>query len=171
MTKALIWKFSDGAMAFRMLEEYMREEGESDEDFANRILAKTTPPQMTPKDGAEAINPTAYVARMATMPNGGYGVFSGVIDATEIPADRTFRNAWKLGAGKVDHDILKCREIVHVQRRLVRAEAFKPLDIEATIPGKAVQAEAARQVIRDADAVKQVAIDSATTVEQLKALL
>lgn len=171
MTKALVWEFSDGAVAYRELAEYMRLEGESDEDFAARIVAKTTVPRMTPKDGAEAMNTVAYEARMAAMPTGGYGVFHGVVDTAMIPSERTFRNAWKLGAGKVEHDISKCKEIAHAKRRTDRAEAFKPLDIEATIPAKAAQAEALRQQIREKDAMRQAAIDAATTVEQLKALL
>lgn len=92
-------------------------------------------------------------------------------EVTEHPTDRTFRNAWKAGAGKVDHDIPKCKEIAHAKRRADRAKAFAPLDIEATIPALAAQAEEKRRLIRDHDAVKQIAIDAATTVEQLKALL
>lgn len=92
-------------------------------------------------------------------------------EVTEIPTDRTFRKAWKAGNGKIDHDISKCKEIAHAKRRADRAKEFAPLDIEATIPAKAAQAEAKRQAIRDRDAAKQAAIDAATTVEQLKALL
>lgn len=94
-----------------------------------------------------------------------------VIEDAEIPADRTFRDAWKQNGSKVEHDVGKAKEIAHAKRRRDRADAFKPLDIEATIPGKAAQAEAKRQAIRDKDAVKQAAIDAAATVEELKILL
>lgn len=65
----------------------------------------------------------------------------------------------------------KAKDIAHEIRRAVRAEKFAPLDIKATIPSEAEQAEAERQAIREADAVLQTQMDSATTPEELKALL
>lgn len=65
----------------------------------------------------------------------------------------------------------KAKEIAHEQRRAVRAEKFAPLDIKATIPSEADAAEAARQAIRDEDAALQTAMDNASSVEELKALL
>lgn len=65
----------------------------------------------------------------------------------------------------------KAKNIAHDVRRAKRAELFAPLDVEATIPAKATQAEAARQAIRDADNEKQVAIDNATSAEELSVLL
>lgn len=65
----------------------------------------------------------------------------------------------------------KAKNIVHDVRRTKRSEEFAPLDIQATIPAKAAQAEEARQVIRDKYAAMQQEIDSAQDVEQLKALI
>jgi hypothetical protein len=65
----------------------------------------------------------------------------------------------------------KAKGIAHDRRRRKRAVDFAPLDIEATIPAKAAAAEAKRQVIRDADAALQTKIDTAATVDALKALL
>lgn len=65
----------------------------------------------------------------------------------------------------------KAKDIAHGVRRAVRAEQFAPLDIKATIPSEATAAEEARQAIRDADAVLQSQMESATTPEELKALL
>jgi hypothetical protein len=93
------------------------------------------------------------------------------VDAAEIPTDRTFRNAWTVTGGKIDHDLTKCKAIAHEMRRRERAAEFAPLDVEATIPAKAVEAEAKRQAIRDADAVKQAAIDAARSVDEIKAAL
>ena len=61
----------------------------------------------------------------------------------------------------------KAKEISHDKRRNKRAELFKQLDIEATIPSFAEQAEVKRQAIRDEFAVIQTEIDSAATVEEL----
>lgn len=68
-------------------------------------------------------------------------------------------------------DLPKARAITHNKRRAARAAEFAPLDVEATIPAKAAQAEAKRQVIRDKYDAMQSAIDAAADVDALKALL
>lgn len=71
----------------------------------------------------------------------------------------------------ININMTKAKDIAHGIRRAVRAEQFAPLDIKATIPSEATAAEEARQAIRDADAVLQAQMDSATTPEELRALL
>ena len=66
-------------------------------------------------------------------------------------------------------NIDKAKAIAHDKRRAARSEEFAPLDIQATIPAQASAAEAARQVIRDKYAAMQVAIDAATTADEIKA--
>jgi hypothetical protein len=68
-------------------------------------------------------------------------------------------------------DIDKAKAIGHDMRRAARSEEFKPLDVQATIPSLAAQAEADRQAIRDKYAVMQAAIDAATTVDKIKEAL
>lgn len=68
-------------------------------------------------------------------------------------------------------NIDKAKTVAHDMRRAARAAEFAPLDIKATIPSEAAAAEAARQFIRDKYANIQVAIDAATTVEEVKAAL
>lgn len=68
-------------------------------------------------------------------------------------------------------NIDKAKTIAHDKRREARLAEFAPLDIKATIPSEATAAEAARQVIRDKYAAMQTAIDSASTVDQLKAAM
>ena len=65
----------------------------------------------------------------------------------------------------------KAKDIAHEKRRAARAKEFAPLDVEATIPSRAAQAEAARQAIRNKYAVMQEQMNDATTIEELKALL
>lgn len=65
----------------------------------------------------------------------------------------------------------KAKAIAHDVRRAARAEEFKPLDVKATIPSEAAQAEAERQAVRDKYAAIQTAIDAATTPEQIKAVM
>ena len=105
---------------------------------------------------------TTILVKTSEMPNG----------TTDGRFDKTFRNAFKHGGGhKVDVDIPKAKGIAHEKRRRARDAEMTPLDIEATIPSKAAQAEAKRQVIRDKYAAIQSSIDDATTVEQLKSII
>ena len=71
----------------------------------------------------------------------------------------------------INVNLNKAREISHDKRRNKRAELFKQLDLEATIPTLAEQAEEQRQVIRDEFAVIQTEIDNAESVDQLKVII
>ena len=68
-------------------------------------------------------------------------------------------------------NIDKAKAIAHDIRRAARAEEFKPLDVKATIPADAAEAEAARQAVRDKYAQIQADIDAATTVDKLKTVM
>ena len=68
-------------------------------------------------------------------------------------------------------NIDKAKAIAHDKRRAARAAEFAPLDIKATIPSEAAAAEAARQFIRDKYADIQIAIDAATTVDDIKSAI
>jgi len=98
-----------------------------------------------------------------------------IVDAADIPTDRTFRNAWKhdtsKSAKKVKTDMTVAKTIAHDVRRAEREAAFAPHDKMATVPALAADAEAARVVIRDADALKQKAIDAARSEASLKTAL
>jgi hypothetical protein len=105
--------------------------------------------------------------RSHQRPGEGY-VSHRFVDAADIPADRTFRDAWTVAGGRFDHDIAKCKAIAHEKRRARRAAEFAPLDVEATIPAKAQEAEAKRQAVREKYAAIQEKIDAAKTVYDLK---
>lgn len=68
-------------------------------------------------------------------------------------------------------NLTKAQEITHEVRRVKRSEAFKPLDVQATIPSMALDAEAKRQAIREADASIQIAIDQAKDDSVLKEII
>ena len=71
-------------------------------------------------------------------------------------------------------DITKAKVIAHDMRRSARTAEFAPHDevIAKRIPGTAeADAEAARQAIRDKYAAVQIAIDAATTPDEIKAAL
>jgi len=68
-------------------------------------------------------------------------------------------------------NVTKAKNIAHDARRTARSAEFAPLDIKATIPSESVAAEAARAVIRTKYATMQTAINSATTVDEIKAVM
>ena len=68
-------------------------------------------------------------------------------------------------------DMNKAKIIAHDSRRATRNAAFAPLDIKATIPSEAAQAEADRAAIREVDSALQVSMDAASDAAALKALM
>jgi hypothetical protein len=94
-----------------------------------------------------------------------------IVDADAIPTDRTFRNAWEKQGKAVSTNLTKAKDICHDKRRLKRSEEFAPLDIEATIPARAQEAEAKRQQVRDKYATIQTNIDAAADVAALKSIV
>ena len=67
----------------------------------------------------------------------------------------------------------KAKVIAHEKRRQARAEEFKPYDeaIAKQIPGQMEGAETARQLIREKYALMQTAIDAASTLDEMKAVI
>lgn len=68
-------------------------------------------------------------------------------------------------------NIDKAKDIAHAKRREARSAEFAPLDIKATIPSEATAAEAARAAVRAKYATMQMAIDAATTTDDIKAAM
>lgn len=73
--------------------------------------------------------------------------------------------------GIIKIDMVKAKEIAHNIRRRDRDEKMRLLDIDATIPSKAEEAEAKRQEIREFNDLIQQEIDEAETPEDLKVAL
>lgn len=108
----------------------------------------------------------AICSLLSSIPEG-----ATYVEITSFPEDRVFRGAWKLVNGELVTDLPEAKLIVHEKRRVERAELFAPLDVEATIPSRAVAAEAARQVIRNEDDAKQVAIDGVVDEDELRGVM
>jgi hypothetical protein len=68
-------------------------------------------------------------------------------------------------------NINKAKTIAHDKRREARSAEFAPLDIKATIPSEASSAEIARQLVRDKYSAMQTAIDNASTINEIKAVM
>ena len=99
------------------------------------------------------------------------GVPYEIVDVADVPTDRTFRNAWVMDRKAVAVDVEKAKGIAHTMRRDNRAAELAPLDIQATIPDRAVAAEEKRQLVRAKDAKLQADIDASKDVGDLKRLL
>jgi 5-formyltetrahydrofolate cyclo-ligase len=85
-----------------------------------------------------------------------------IVDESEIPTDRTFRNAWK---ADLSVDMPKARELHRKKMRLARAPKMAALDVEQL---KGNNVEAKKQALRDV--TSDPAIDAAKTPEELKSV-
>lgn len=97
-----------------------------------------------------------------------------VHDVSELPQDRTFRNAWTHDGVNMSVNMPKARTI-HLDRiRAVRKSALERLDadwMKATGQGRVADAatiESQRQVLRDLP--QTLPVDQCTTPDELKAL-
>tara|TARA_R100000005_G_C4929293_1_gene159025 strand:+ start:451 stop:870 length:420 start_codon:yes stop_codon:yes gene_type:complete len=97
-----------------------------------------------------------------------------IVEDTVIPADKTFRNAWRKDGATIVENLEAAKEIAHDKRRMAREEEFKPHDelIMKQIPGADNEAaEASRAAIRTKYQTMQTAIDAATTTAAIKSAL
>lgn len=96
------------------------------------------------------------------------------ISPSDIPRDRTYRNAWTFAGGRIEHDMVKARGIHREKLREQRAPALAALDVdymradEAGNPAEKRRIATEKQRLRDATADPR--IDAAQTVEALKAI-
>lgn len=94
------------------------------------------------------------------------------VDLSEIPSDRSYRNAWVVKDGIIDHDMDRAKELHKDKLRNDRAPLLAKLDLEiskALSQGRnqdVVRLEAERQRLRDVTAKPEIA--AATSVEDLK---
>lgn len=95
------------------------------------------------------------------------GVAYEIVEDSAIPADRTFRNAWK---HDLKVDIAKAQEITKNRLRMERAPLLEKLDVEVmkniADPVKLAEIEVQKHVLRDITKV----VDTLTTVDELKAV-
>jgi len=94
-----------------------------------------------------------------------------IVNASSIPSDRIFRNAWKEGSTKVSVDIPKAKELTHEARRFARDGEMAPFDLKVTIPDESAAAEAERVKLRKKYADLQTEIDASSTETALKSVM
>jgi hypothetical protein len=125
-----------------------------------------------PDGGLSVVHPVESLPEViARLPKDATNV--QVIEDSELPKDRTFRNAWKSTNGFIEHDMEKCREIHREKLRRLRKPKLEAADVEfirALEQGLPTPEIAARkQALRDVTA--DPAIESATSPEELKSVI
>lgn len=128
------------------------------------------------EDGWWVRSPSDDVVRneVRAMPEADQVIGWKRIEAADVPSGRTYRDAWTLNSGRIEHDMTKARDVHRARIRKARTEALKQLDGEwmrAVGQGQQIVAdeiEKRRQLWRDAPADPQ--IDAAKTIEDLKGI-
>lgn len=97
------------------------------------------------------------------------------ITDSDIPADRTFREAWAThGNGRIEHDMVKARNIHRENMRSARANKLCDLDAEYLRADESVDRVKKRDIAARKQALRDVtddpAIESAQTPEELKSV-
>ena len=128
-------------------------------------------------DGVVAVVHPAQDTGLTTQEAAAKAVPQGVVfsiqDESALPSDTTFRNSWELIDGAVVENLQKAKPVAHDMRRAERATAFAPHDkvILLKISNNETaeqEAEAQRVLIREADDAKQIAIDAAQDMTELR---
>lgn len=83
------------------------------------------------------------------------------ISPEEIPQSRTFRNAWRLQAGKIEHDIERMREIHNGRLRAARAPVLESLDIAYQRADELGDAEGKKVIADRKQALRDITDDPA----------
>ena len=96
------------------------------------------------------------------------GLSYRIADTVNVPADRTFRNAWTDDnpTQTVDVDMIKARDLHMDNLRVIRDKKMKLLDIEQM---KGFDVSIAKQELRDIPQTYDLSV--ATTPEELKLMV
>lgn len=151
MSKVIVYARPDGGVSVVHAAPATRVETETEEQWLQRIAAKVVPPGIDRRT-------------------------IRIIAATEIPVDRTFRDACVLAQdGKVVHDMAKARDMRRDQLRALRAPKLAALDVAYMRALEAGDQEAMRLIAEQKVALRDVtddpALETAATTDALKAVL
>ena len=96
------------------------------------------------------------------------------VEASDIPADRSYRNGWKDTGVAIRHDMPKCRNLHRQKLRELRTPKLLKLDAdylradELGDTAEKARISSLKRALRDITA--HPAIDAATTIEELKVI-
>lgn len=140
--------------------------------LAPRLPAGALPPGYDPGTGLREATDEAIaheIARSGLQPTGWRR-----ISPEDLPATRAYRGAWTDTGVRIEHDMVKARDIHREKLRRARAPLLAALDVEYQLADeqndtKGKRAVAARkQALRDAPADPRIA--QAETIEQLASI-
>jgi len=148
--KKIVWQMADGSIAVT-IPLATQLEGESETIYLDRVAAACKP------DGATLL---AYV------------------EASELPLDRDYRDAWKWNSGTsvVDHDLTKAADIhldrIRTERNAKLAELdiayMKALEAGDTVTQASIAAQ--KQTLRDIPQTLAPQLAACTTIAEIKAI-
>jgi len=98
-----------------------------------------------------------------------YGEQYAVVNDTDIPSNRTFRDFWvyDFSKNKIKTKLKGAKGLAHIMRRKARAKIFVGLDALSMNPSTRDSAEFDRYEVRECDAVYQAKIESCKTEKSL----
>jgi len=92
-----------------------------------------------------------------------------IIDEEELPADKTFRDAWVWNDGKVDVSLEKAKEIVKDWLRKLREPIFEKLDLAYMRAMEAKDVELQEQISAKKQQLRDITkLDMPDNLEELK---
>jgi len=110
------------------------------------------------------------VLQSKRVPNGATEV--QIVDEADIPADRTFRNAWQVSSGAMTIPLSAAKEVQKARIRQAREEAFKRLDgqylkaDETSNGAEKARIAGIKQALRDLPAQ----VDNASDLAEIRAV-
>jgi hypothetical protein len=97
-----------------------------------------------------------------------------ILSASDLPADRALRGAWRYSAGACYVDMPAAREIHRDRMRVARGPLLAALDVSYICAMESADSTKAREVVAAKQALREVTadprIDAASTPEELKAV-
>jgi len=91
-----------------------------------------------------------------------------IVEDSEVPADRTFRNAWKLDHGKIVEDVSKAKEI---HKEKLRAERKPLLEEQDVLYMKALEnGNDTKEIVNEKQRLRDITkkVDLCKTINDIK---
>lgn len=95
-----------------------------------------------------------------------------IFDAESLPSDKTFRNAWALKDGQLEHDMDKARDLQKVRLRGLRAPLLSKLDVDYQKADEEDDRAKKKKIADKKKALRDITVHesilAASSVEELK---
>ncbi len=130
-------------------------------------------PCINVEDGPDFTEEQALARAFKDIPP--YATNVRTIKASDLPQDRTFRNAWKQDSGVVSHDMDKAKDITKNILRQIRTSKLQKLDTDYMIADESGDIQTKKLIATKKqelrDITKHPDLDNANTIHELKNLI